>query len=63
VPILKSVASRGEGIDELLDQIAEHRSFLTGDEGQARLTHQSRELFDRFLALVGERRTASAAAG
>lgn len=58
VPILKSVASRGEGIKELLDAIDRHGSYLTGDEGRARTAHQARELFDRMLdaALVEEGR-------
>jgi LAO/AO transport system kinase len=58
VPILKSVASRGEGIPELLDAIARHGGFLSSDEGRARAVHQSRELFDRMLdaALVEQGR-------
>ena len=35
VPILKTEASRGEGIEELADKIAEHREFIAGG-GHAR---------------------------
>jgi LAO/AO transport system kinase len=49
VPVLKAVASRGEGIANLLDGIDEHRRFLGGSEGAARTAQQARELFDRML--------------
>ncbi len=58
VPILKSVASRGEGIGELLEAVARHHEFLAGEEGTERSAHQARELFDRMLdaALVEQAR-------
>ncbi|MFC1611544.1 methylmalonyl Co-A mutase-associated GTPase MeaB [Myxococcota bacterium] len=58
VPILKSVASRGEGIVDLLDGIDAHRVFLGGEEGAGRAAHQAGEIFDRMLdaALVEQGR-------
>jgi LAO/AO transport system kinase len=40
-PILKTVASRGDGIAELLDALDEHRRFLT-EHGEYQMRRQSR---------------------
>ena len=53
VPILKTEASRGEGIEELAEKIAEHREFIaeqgTLDE------RRRRNLMNEVLALAGAR--------
>ena len=58
VPILKTEASRGEGIEELAEKIAEHREFIaeqgTLDE------RRRRNLMNEVLALAA--RAAAAAA-
>ena len=35
-PVLKTVATRGDGLDELEAKLAEHRAFLDGPQGSAR---------------------------
>lgn len=57
-PVLRSVASRGEGLVELAEQIALHRDFMQSPEGKQRALMQRRELFERLLdnALVEQGR-------
>jgi LAO/AO transport system kinase len=44
VPVLKTVAVRGEGMAELVDACARHRAFLLGSEaGRARLAQRRRD--------------------
>ncbi|OGQ79524.1 MAG: hypothetical protein A2289_05670 [Deltaproteobacteria bacterium RIFOXYA12_FULL_58_15] len=58
-PVLRSVASRGEGITELLEAIERHREFLEGPAGALRMSMQVSEVFERMLdsALVDEGKT------
>ncbi|MEZ4256726.1 MAG: methylmalonyl Co-A mutase-associated GTPase MeaB [Polyangiales bacterium] len=50
VPVLKTVASRGEGIDALLDSVERHRAHLEGTtEGKAAEARRVRAEFDAVL--------------
>jgi LAO/AO transport system kinase len=61
VPIVKTEAIRGEGIDELLDALRRHRSRIAAEGTLAE--HRRRNLMNEVLALAGARmRTALAAA-
>jgi LAO/AO transport system kinase len=48
-PILRSIASRGDGIAELLAKVEEHQTFIAGPAGRERRQLQTREIFDRLL--------------
>jgi LAO/AO transport system kinase len=58
VPILRAVASRGEGLASLWRTVQQHQAFLRGPEGHERSGLQAREIFDRLLdaALVEQGR-------
>lgn len=68
-PILKTVALRGEGVDELAQAIEDHSAFLArtarpGGEGRARQRRREAHgldslILDRVMAAVGERLDAS----
>jgi len=49
VPVLKSIASTGEGIATLVDYIARHNRHTDGAAGQQRSQARQRELFVRLL--------------
>ena len=53
VPIVKTEASRGEGIDELIDAIESHREYIEG-EGTL-LERRRRNLMNEVLALAAGR--------
>ena len=53
VPIVKTEASRGEGIDELADKITEHHAFIT--EQGTLAERRRRNLMNEVLALAGNR--------
>jgi LAO/AO transport system kinase len=53
VPIVKTEASRGEGIDELADKISEHHAFIT--EQGTLAERRRRNLMNEVLALAGNR--------
>jgi LAO/AO transport system kinase len=53
VPIVKAEASRGEGIDELADKIAEHHAFI--EEQGTLAERRRRNLMNEVLALAGNR--------
>ncbi|MGI8846210.1 MAG: methylmalonyl Co-A mutase-associated GTPase MeaB [Thermoleophilaceae bacterium] len=53
VPILKTEASRGEGIEELYEKIAEHRAFIT-EEGTLS-ERRRRNLMNEVMALTAGR--------
>ncbi|MBI5507169.1 MAG: methylmalonyl Co-A mutase-associated GTPase MeaB [Deltaproteobacteria bacterium] len=48
-PILRAVATRAEGIAELVNALDEHRRHATTDAGRERLKLQSQEIFERLL--------------
>ena len=50
-PILKTVATTGEGLDELIGKLAEHRRFLDGPEGARRKRERTKR---RIEGLVRE---------
>src|SRR4051794_23953402 len=53
VPIVKTEASRGEGTDELVEQISEHRAFI---EAEGTLSERRRRnLMNEVMALAGAR--------
>jgi LAO/AO transport system kinase len=52
-PILKAVASRDQGVHEVLDAIAQHRSFL--DETGQRVVRERARARMQFVALLRER--------
>jgi LAO/AO transport system kinase len=53
VPIVKTEASRGEGVEELAEKIAEHRIFI---EEQGTLTERrKRNLMNEVVALAAGR--------
>jgi LAO/AO transport system kinase len=53
VPIVKTEASRGEGIEELVEKIAEHRAFI---EDQGTLAERRRRnLLSEVMALAAAR--------
>lgn len=55
-PIKRSIASRGEGIVELLAEVERHRAWVAGPEGRQRRKQRRRELFERlFDSIVVER--------
>ncbi|HYN87985.1 MAG TPA: methylmalonyl Co-A mutase-associated GTPase MeaB [Ardenticatenaceae bacterium] len=66
IPIVKTIATRGEGVEELAGSIESHRAFLEASGGwraraRARATEEfhrllRRELMERFLAHVGQER-------
>src|SRR5437764_6748667 len=53
VPIVKTEASRGQGVQELVDQLEAHRAFIT-EEGTL-LERRRRNLRNEVLSLVGAR--------
>jgi LAO/AO transport system kinase len=53
VPIVKTEASRSEGIDELADKIAEHRAFI--EEQGTLAQRRRRNLMNEVLALATNR--------
>jgi LAO/AO transport system kinase len=52
-PIVKTVASRGEGLEELWEAVNSHRSFLEGDGRLA--TRRTKRIRDELKAIVVER--------
>jgi LAO/AO transport system kinase len=63
-PIVKSVASQGVGIDEVIGRLEAHDAYLTGPEGKSRQRMRNLEIFNRLLdaALVEQGRKRLAAA-
>jgi LAO/AO transport system kinase len=63
-PILRSVASRGEGLVELYRSIGDHRRFMQSDEGVTRARQRLEDRFERLLdaELVEQGRLGHAAA-
>ncbi len=61
--ILRSIATREQGIESLIAAIAEHDAFNAGQAGEARRRRQTLEIFDRLLdaALVERSRNDLAA--
>ena len=53
VPIVKTEASRGEGVDELATKIAEHRAFI--DEQGTLAERRRRNLMNEVVALAAGR--------
>jgi LAO/AO transport system kinase len=53
VPIVKTEAAKGQGIDELVDKISEHRAYIEA-EGTLE-TRRGRNLMNEVLALAGAR--------
>lgn len=60
-PILRTVAQRGEGLDELLSALSQHREFLSSDatrsnqRAKLRIERQlRRQLRDRLLSAIAE---------
>src|SRR5512140_1697688 len=41
-PILKTIATTGAGLDDLIEKLAEHRKFLDGPEGKTRRRERTR---------------------
>ena len=62
IPILRAVASRGEGLDDLFRAVEEHRGFMQSDEGHQRARERREDTFERLLdaALVEQGRDALA---
>jgi LAO/AO transport system kinase len=56
-PIVKTVASRGEGIDEVHVAIAAHRAFLSTEEGKRR---RARQMHDQLVTLFRDTLTEAA---
>ncbi len=56
-PVIKTIADRGEGIDELANAIEEHRSFMeeSGLLKERRARRLSRELFDLIMDEIKDR--------
>jgi LAO/AO transport system kinase len=48
-PIVKTVASKGEGTEELMTRLAEHRAWTTGDAGTARSAVRAEQRLRRWL--------------
>lgn len=48
-PVLRAVAVRGEGIDELSRALEHHRQLLAGPDGRKRAVERAQDLFDRLL--------------
>lgn len=48
-PVLRAVALRGEGIDELSRALDHHRQLLAGPDGRKRAVARAQDLFDRLL--------------
>ena len=48
-PILKTVATRGQGLDELESKLREHRAFLDGPEGAERRLERTRKRLEGLL--------------
>lgn len=65
VPIVKSVALRGEGIDDLYAALVEHKAFIDGPGGSERAKQRRLDIFARLLnsALIdyGRRRLGNVA--
>jgi LAO/AO transport system kinase len=59
IPILRAVASRGEGLDALSDAVEQHRQFMQSDEGAQRARERREDTFERLLdaALVEQGRS------
>ncbi len=53
VPIVKTEASRGEGVEELYDKMAEHRDFITSEGTLAE--RRRRNLMNEVMALTAGR--------
>ena len=53
VPIVKTEAAKGEGIDELVEKISDHRAYIE-EEGTLE-TRRGRNLMNEVLALAGAR--------
>ncbi|MFL5867046.1 MAG: methylmalonyl Co-A mutase-associated GTPase MeaB, partial [Thermoleophilaceae bacterium] len=53
VPIVKTEASRGEGIEELVEKMAEHRAHIEKEGTLAE--RRRRNLMNEVLALAGSR--------
>jgi LAO/AO transport system kinase len=53
VPIVKTEASRGEGIEELVEKIAEHRAFI--EEQGTLAERRRRNLMNEVMALAAAR--------
>jgi LAO/AO transport system kinase len=53
VPIVKTEASRGEGVEELVEKIAEHRDYI--EEEGTLAERRKRNLMNEVLALAGAR--------
>lgn len=51
-PIVRSVATKGQGLDELLAELDRHREFLDGSVGQSRVKQRRGELFERLFDAV-----------
>ena len=58
IPILRAIASRGEGLEALFDAVESHRQFMQSDEGLQRARERREDAFERLLdaALVEQGR-------
>jgi LAO/AO transport system kinase len=63
IPILRAVASRGEGLEALSDAVEAHHRFMESDEGVQRARERREDTFERLLdaALVEQGRAGLAA--
>jgi len=48
-PIVRSIATKNEGIDELMKKIDRHATFLESEVGRQRLLSRQGEMFERLL--------------
>ena len=48
-PILRSIATRGEGIAEIVNALGTHAAHVFGEGGRARAQNQACEIFERLL--------------
>jgi LAO/AO transport system kinase len=53
VPIVKTEASRGEGVEELVEKIGEHRAFI--EEEGTLAERRKRNLMNEVMALAAAR--------
>ncbi len=59
-PIVKTVASRDEGVAELVEALERHRTFLSGGSGSGKMTRETQRARGEFLSLLKDRLLRSA---